>query len=791
MTTATARAAPTTSLLGVAEAALVAVAVSTTIGFNRLFADASFLPSLCWFVAGSHALALVCRRAGMGIAASAAFSVLGVVLVTGWVLYPDTTWWGVPNLSTFDAARSDLSGVWALFQEVKAPAPVDPGFLLIAALALWLSAFVADWAAFRLWVPFEAIVPTATLFVFCAMLGAPRHRGSATLIYLVSVLGFLLAHRVARQQVSGSWLENDVRRGSNALLRSGAGLATIAVLFGVVGGPMLPGAGSEALVGWRDFDPGGESRQTVSPLVEIRSRLVDQSDTEVFSVTSSHRAYWRLTALDTFDGSVWSTKGSYRAADGELPDTGEFSAPATEVTQQFRILGLASIWLPAAYEPRAIETDEVEARWEAESGTLIVGREEETSDGMEYQVVSVVPEPDAALLSSGPATGPPPGDLVERYTDLDSGVVSDRVRQLATEITAEASTPYERALALQNYFRDNFTYSLEVDSGHSGDAIERFLDAQIGYCEQFAGTFAAMGRAVGLPTRVAVGFTPGDPDPVDAGVYHVRGKHAHAWPEVYLAGVGWLAFEPTPNRGAPRAQQYTGVPEQQVDSGNPGSATTLVPAPSPGATLPEVDPSGTTSIFDPTPDDVGGTGDRPPRPNPFVSFWRRWGTTVLWVLAVGAALVALYVVAVPAAHALRRHRRRARAEAPDDRVRVAWAESVEAMAVLGVEPRASETIAEFAARAERQLDGGAYSALATTAEAAEYAADGVDEETAAEAVTLSAGIQVEVRGLASRERRVRAALSPRHLLPRRAPQARVSEAVQSAEGRRDRVRAGV
>src|SRR5829696_64989 len=71
-----------------------------------------------------------------------------------------------------------------------------------------------------------------------------------------------------------------------------------------------------------------------------------------------------------------------------------------------------------------------------------------------------------------------------------------------------------------------------------------------------------MARSIGLPARVAVGFTPGDVDAADPTLYHVKGKHAHAWPEVYLSGYGWVLFEPTPSRGAPNAG-YTGVSEEQ------------------------------------------------------------------------------------------------------------------------------------------------------------------------------------------------------------------------------------
>src|SRR5205807_5045588 len=132
------------------------------------------------------------------------------------------------------------------------------------------------------------------------------------------------------------------------------------------------------------------------------------------------------------------------------------------------------------------------------------------------------------------------------------------VVRLATQVTASATAPYAKAKALQDYLRNNFRYDLNVPPGHGDDALQRFLFVtKRGYCEQFAGSYAAMARAINLPSRVAVGFTPGQQ--LADGAYRVLNRHAHAWPEVYLSGYGWVAFEPTPGRGAPDDQSYTGV----------------------------------------------------------------------------------------------------------------------------------------------------------------------------------------------------------------------------------------
>src|SRR5207248_2527971 len=83
-------------------------------------------------------------------------------------------------------------------------------------------------------------------------------------------------------------------------------LGAAAVLLAVAIGPDLPGAGSAPVFNWRNRDNGPSSRTTISPLVDIRARLVDQSDTELFTVESNAEAYWRITALDRFDGKNWS-----------------------------------------------------------------------------------------------------------------------------------------------------------------------------------------------------------------------------------------------------------------------------------------------------------------------------------------------------------------------------------------------------------------------------------------------------------------------------------------------------
>jgi transglutaminase-like putative cysteine protease len=216
-----------------------------------------------------------------------------------------------------------------------------------------------------------------------------------------------------------------------------------------------------------------------------------------------------------------------------------------------------------------------DVRWDEVSGTLIVDTDIPTADGLAYDVTSELPQHDAAQLAA--ASTQIPDDIRERYLALPPDF-PESIRNKAREVVAGATSVYDASRRLQDFFRD-FEYDLDVGKGHSEQAMEHFvLELRRGYCEQFAGSYAAMARSIGIPARVAVGFTPGVTDPTDPNVYRVRGEHAHAWPEVYLGEYGWVAFEPTPGRGAPFAEQYTGVPEQQAASGSQSTTATTTAA---------------------------------------------------------------------------------------------------------------------------------------------------------------------------------------------------------------------
>jgi transglutaminase-like putative cysteine protease len=750
------------------EVALTGTTLAALAGFRRMFDSWDFFPSAAVSVIAAHALQAALRRRRTPLLLAALIHVVAGVVLLSWLYYGGTTGFGLPTGATWDVFVSDLRQAVQLFRDVQAPTAAVPGFLVGTAIALYITPFLSDWSAFRLWAPFEALLPAFGLFVFGAMFGADILRITVTVLFLAASLGFLLLYRTARQEASASWVRGDASRGSRALLRSGASLAGVAMVGGLVVAPFIPGARQEALVDWKELGGRDGTRVTVSPLVEIQSKLVEQRDIEVFTVTvdkDNWRSYWRLTALDSFDGRVWRSSKKFSKTKGPLEDETSSRAGTEVVTQEFRITGLAQIWLPAAFEPQRIDvsTDQV-VRWEPSTSTLIVENDRRSSDGLVYRVTSTVPAFDEASLRA--VNSPPPADVAENYLELPEGF-SNAVRDEARRVTAGATTPFEHAIALERYFRETgFRYSLEVQNGHGGDRLEEFvLQDKVGYCEQFAGSYAAMARSVGLPARVAVGFTPGDPDPLVPNTYRVKGKHAHAWPEVYISGYGWVLFEPTPNRGAPGAG-YTGVAEQQ-DS----DATLPSLAPDPATdTLPEIvppTPGGGPNIplEELAPDSGGSAGGGAGEGDGGLSGSQR---VVVGVLAGLAVLMLSYLGAVALVRTLRRQQRRRAATSANARIDLAWREVVEHLGPLGLVPDDAETPAEFAHRATRRvrLEPADVDGLASLTVAARYSGSDAEPAAAAHAGATAAAVKERVEELTSVSQRVGYHYGPRALASR-------------------------
>jgi hypothetical protein len=159
-----------------------------------------------------------------------------------------------------------------------------------------------------------------------------------------------------------------------------------------------------------------------------------------------------------------------------------------------------------------------------------------------YRAWSALIEPGESLLRSAGEEYP---DWIQQYHLALPDDLPQRVRDLAQSLTAQDSTPYDRAVAIEAYLRQ-FPYTLDLPAPPAGrDVVDYFLfDLQRGYCDYYASAMVVLARAAGIPARLAIGYAGGNYNPEQA-AYQISEANGHSWPELYFAGFGWVAFEPT------------------------------------------------------------------------------------------------------------------------------------------------------------------------------------------------------------------------------------------------------
>ena len=186
--------------------------------------------------------------------------------------------------------------------------------------------------------------------------------------------------------------------------------------------------------------------------------------------------------------------------------------------------------------------------------------------GQPYQLTASVSaaEPDD-LRAAGADYAP---WVWSRYTQLPPDL-PPRVAQLARQITADATTPYDQAVAIETHLKTAYAYNLSIDPPPFGvDGVDYFLfESQQGYSEYFGSAMTVLMRTLGVPARMTTGYTTGNVDA--AGLYQVSDRHSHGWAEVYFPGYGWIPFEPTPGRAIPVAMPPEERPRPEP---RPGSA---------------------------------------------------------------------------------------------------------------------------------------------------------------------------------------------------------------------------
>jgi transglutaminase-like putative cysteine protease len=534
----------------------VALTTASALGLLRVFTGHRWLGPVLVTALGVHAVCWGARRIRLPPVVALLVALAAVWVLAGWTVLGSTTSYGFPGGHTAAQLWSALHQAHSDFSSAVTPVEANRGFVLVAVLGTGVVALLADWAAFRWRSALYGAAPAFAYFVACCTLGVGPGRQWAVAAEVVALLAFLMAHGASVGRADQAWFGNYRAGTARWALRAGSVAAAAAVLAAVAVTPLVGQAEGRGVFGWRGGLGGGGSgpRQVPNPVVDLHTRLMVESDAPVFTVRSPVPSYWRLTSLDTFTGQDWVSTNSYRGFGSRLPGTQAVPPGTRIVHEQFAVQQLDSVWLPDAFTPLAV-TGVRNVSYDPASGSLITSHA--TSDGLTYSVDSYqyLATLSPAQLQAAPAFSV--SGSLQRYLDLPASVPPS-VYALARSITAGQTSEYAKALALQNFFLGPaFTYSLDPpDDGYGISSLTNFLFAtRTGFCQQFAGAYAVLARAVGLPTRLAVGFGTGTPTGSDS--YQVLNADAHTWPEVNFGPrFGWLPFEPTKTFVDPSSRSY-------------------------------------------------------------------------------------------------------------------------------------------------------------------------------------------------------------------------------------------
>ena len=305
----------------------------------------------------------------------------------------------------------------------------------------------------------------------------------------------------------------------------------------------------------RTATPAVPGRAGTDPFTSIQAQLTTaEAARDLFTVRASYAGYWRLYALDLFDGVSFTSSDPLAAERGlefsspvELPQQAAKDLPEVRTRSYiFRIVrDMRGPWLPLPYGSETLTLTDGRLTYDAYLNQAVVhgGLEE----GFEYAVTAGEALPSDDQLDSASAEFLTP-DQYGIWTSLP-GSLDPRIGEIATSWTDQEPNAYRKVLAVQQRFHDEgFAYDSNVDPAENeGDLLDFLTTDKRGFCQQYATAMAVLVRALGLPARVAVGYQSGTKR--EAGTFVVTTGDAHAWVEVYFPDYGWLPFEPTPGRG--------------------------------------------------------------------------------------------------------------------------------------------------------------------------------------------------------------------------------------------------
>ncbi len=693
-----------------------------------------------------------------GASGTIAAGVAAYVFFGGVFALPKTTIAGVvPTLETVQRLLLLAVTSWRDLLTVAVPADSFTGPAVVPFLSALVCSLVGGVVVLRTRRAGWAVVAAFALLVVGILWGirqAPWALGEG-LVFAVASLGWLsvLAHRerfAEAADILGS-------HGSLTATRRSSLASGIVVLSAVAAGSVLLtsllGSGSRFVL--RDVvEPPLDLRQFASPLTLFRLYERDLRDETLFAVSGMPRdARLRLAFLDAYDGVVFNVDSASSTFQRVGPSIAlADDRPSTQVPQTLgvTVANYAGVWVPGGGDIRGVRFTGTNAAGQSDSlfynrasgqAVTVAG----VAEGTRYDIDLIFPPPvDETYLA---------GRTVSEVAMPALSRVPDSVPTTAAEFTGSATTPLEQARSLAAKFREYGFYSDGSDgrsrSGHTAERINALLtdEQMIGDDEQYAVAMALMSRQLGLPARVVMGFFP-EQGAETGPMWEVKGHQAHVWVEIAFDGVGWVPFDPTPDRNK---TPQTDVPKPRRDP-----RPQVLPPPDP----PSEKLDASKEIID--------DQRKPPQP-PAFDWWRFAVVGLAVVVSVGLLLAPFLLVLW-----LKRRRRRRREAQPlaSDRMSGGWAEVVDRAVDLGASVTPTDTRREVSVALAERFPAAGLVGVAQRIDAGVFAKD---EPTHADVEAMWAevdGVLGRMCSSVSPMRRRIATVSPRSLGLRRGALAR-------------------
>jgi transglutaminase-like putative cysteine protease len=465
-------------------------------------------------------------------------------------------------------------------------APVNDSFLFVAfiSLVMWLISLTAGYQLMRHDNLLAAVIPSAIVMVIVQVYDNYFSLRSWWLaIYLFLIL--LLVGRRYFLQSRIQWRRQHIAVSEDAWLDILNGLTVIAltVVFIAWIFPTSLSGLQAASNAWNEISNPIQNRLS-NAVVSLQSpqspysnggtdfysdslalgRNAAQGSQPVFSVkvlsapTSMTPYYWRGRVYDYYSNGQWSNSSTssldFQPASQNLNLVN--AQNRTEAQFQFTMQLPRQSLLYAPSEPVWVDQPGSVSVAPIENGQndpLAWFANPVIAQGGRYQVRAEIADPTVAELKSAGTNYP--AWVQDRYLEVPQNIQAV-IQTLAEQVTNGQSTPYDQAEAITNYLRNTIQYSTTIPSPPLGEdpAVWVLFDYKKGFCNYYASAEILMLRSIGIPARLAVGFAEGKNnndllgDHPNGESYTVLNRDAHAWPEVYFPGIGWVEFEPTVNR---------------------------------------------------------------------------------------------------------------------------------------------------------------------------------------------------------------------------------------------------